>query len=434
MDYIPGGSIDQSIPFAVSQSGLDVTEFRYSWTRWKQGDGTSWATASAAITAALASLNSAHADGKAKYVSAVATDGNKFEIRVDVADAVCAIGADFVLVALYDDNDEEIAHRVFKLTNREGDAYGGKIYHDSNSSNTNSIKDIDGVPTNPINDIDALEILKTKTGLREVELIGTFDQSGSSGLIDLTRMTFNGSGNGATIVGESSIDLSYSKFKNCLFPAGSLDNPDTSELTFEDCIINSALGDINKLILKSCFFSLNAALIPAVLCRVENGKTTDTNLELNGQDSGNFELIAYKGNLQIKNITGGSQAAYIHLQGGNIIIDPSCTDGLIILEGWGNVTDNSAGTAVITTNFQSMPVDVQAGVDAALDDANTASAIPNTETGSIRDWIQMAATLLKHKKTETDVLQTVFKEDGASVYGTRTIVPGPATTELGELN
>ncbi len=116
MDYIPAGKTDVSILFALDQSGLTETDFRISYTRYDEGDGTSFTTTTNAISGVLAAITTAHADNEAKYLSATATDGAKFLFRADFPDAAFAAGKELVICSLYDDADEEVAHRTFRLT------------------------------------------------------------------------------------------------------------------------------------------------------------------------------------------------------------------------------------------------------------------------------------------------------------------------------
>jgi hypothetical protein len=113
-DIIKKGSTNQSVMFALNTDGLTVTEFRVSYTRWSDGDGTSFTTVSNPLTA-LGSIITAHTDNAGIYMSSVATDGSKFLFRVDLPDAAFAVGADRVAISLFDDADVEVAHREYSL-------------------------------------------------------------------------------------------------------------------------------------------------------------------------------------------------------------------------------------------------------------------------------------------------------------------------------
>ena len=115
MDIILAGATNQSILFSLAQDGLTLTEFRLSYTRWSEGDGTSFTIATNAMTL-LASITTAHTDNAGIYMSATATDGTKFLLRTDVPDAAFAAGKDFVIISVYDDLDEEVAQRTFRLS------------------------------------------------------------------------------------------------------------------------------------------------------------------------------------------------------------------------------------------------------------------------------------------------------------------------------
>ena len=54
----------------------------------------------------------------------------------------------------------------------------------------------------------------------------------------------------------------------------------------------------------------------------------------------NLIMHEYSGNLKIQNLTGANEA-HIHMSGGNIEIDATCTAGDIYITGADEVTDNS---------------------------------------------------------------------------------------------
>lgn len=72
-------------------------------------------------------------------------------------------------------------------------------------------------------------------------------------------------------------------------------------------------------------------------------------------------------------------------------------------------------------------------VDAALDAANTKLSSPaNADTGSIRGWLQTMINLMKNKKTETSVLQTIRNEDDDGNFATRAISDAAGTLTVDE--
>ncbi len=77
--------------------------------------------------------------------------------------------------------------------------------------------------------------------------------------------------------------------------------------------------------------------------------------------------------------------------------------------------------------------EVLAQVDAALDASNSAlGGIPNVETGSLRQIIQLIGAIAKLGKNETLNLQTLFDEAGAPM-GTRVIAINPGDVNVGKL-
>ncbi|MDX1604438.1 MAG: hypothetical protein R3209_15310, partial [Salinimicrobium sediminis] len=98
------------------------------------------------------------------------------------------------------------------------------------------------------------------------------------------------------------------------------------------------------------------------------------------------------------------------------------------------ITDADSNPSVILADVAANKNIIQDGVDQSWDASNVALGIPNVETGSLRNWLQMVATLMKNQKVEIDSLQTVLRENNIDVYGTRTISTSPTDVTLGELS
>jgi len=355
MIRIPPGKTDVSIPFGVSQAGLDVTEFRYSYTRWNMGDGTSWATVTRVITAELASLNTAHTDDNARYIGSTATDGNQFEIRVDVVDDVCAVGADFVTVSLYDDSDNELSQQVIKLRNYEGNVYGGSLHFDDSASNSNSVVDFDGTPSNPVSDPAALETLITNTGIRHIMVKGLIAGSNE----DFSNCTFESIGLSGRVNGDSDSDFSFSRLKGMRFSGDFTPGTANTDIEISDSVIEGNVTCVNRTLLKNCVFrggnNIFDDVAGDVISIVDCKNVSNSPVNISGGSDGDFNIVGWKGNITLQNINNVSQLIELHIQGGLITIDSSCTDGTIRISGWGKVTDTSAGSTVITSDFQPLP-------------------------------------------------------------------------------
>jgi len=187
MDKIIAGSVNQSITFAV-KSVYAITEFRATYTRYTRGDGTSFTTATNALTA-LASIITAHTDNKGIFLSAVATDGAKYQVRVDYPDAAFAAGADEVICTIYDDSDEEVAHRIFALIPDEVAQYNGSIWVDTNNGTAGTKKGFNGLPDRPVDNIGDAITLSTATGIKRFHVA---QRSGITLGATMTEYEFDG--------------------------------------------------------------------------------------------------------------------------------------------------------------------------------------------------------------------------------------------------
>jgi len=135
IDVIRKGSTNQSVMFALTQN-LAVTGFKLGYVRWSDGDGTSFTDSTAVAMTALASITTAHTDNYGIYLSSDTSEGSYFLFRADVPDAAFATGADRVAISVYDDGNNEIAHREFLL----GDLKLNSLDITTQDSNKDAIK------------------------------------------------------------------------------------------------------------------------------------------------------------------------------------------------------------------------------------------------------------------------------------------------------
>ena len=229
MDNIPAGLTSNSIIFALSTYGIDVTAFKLSYTRYTLGDGTSITKASNQLTAALAAYNSAYSANNGIYLSSVADEGNKFLFRADVPDAAFASGADEVIVSLYDDISGVKAQRIFKLKLPVMDLYNGRIWVDTNNGASGTQPGINGTANNPVNNIADALTLSAALGVKRLH----FAQRSSVSIpTNLSKYAIEGI--------DYILDLNGVKLDSCVIRGAwvsGLATTDDDEVTFIDCVM-----------------------------------------------------------------------------------------------------------------------------------------------------------------------------------------------------
>ncbi len=195
-----------------------------------------------------------------------------------------------------------------------------------------------GTPTAPVKTVLAARVLADADNLKEYRFRGpiTSDQ-------DHLDWTFVGvSAEGNDTVELAGFNYDHSKFTGCqlagvaegVFEAQSCGLNIVSGLDgiFRDCGLPSSfsIGDYAVCIFDNCFSQIPGTATPTV--------SFGTNSEAN--------FRGYKGGLQLQDFNSAGFNCSVDLTSGNVVIDPSCTAGTIVVRGIGNLTDNSAGTIV----------------------------------------------------------------------------------------
>jgi len=349
IDAIKKGATDQSVLFALAQAGLTITEFRLSYTRFTEGDGTSFTVSTSAMTA-LATITTAHTNNAGIYLSATATDGNKFLFRADVPDGAFATGADRVAISLYDDSDEEIAHREFMLSDGLPEYPEGGIFYDAAATaNTGTLLGRDGTSKNPVTEEDAAKTLSVAHGGKKIFIKGTFDCDVAN---DLAGFSLEGINPNSTLSTISNSSLAFTKISKLAVAVDFAALADSTDLVqFKESIIDTPVVDNfyynGPLRFENCEFRDDVNLLQSGEANLINCFNADASeLVLDCVSAGSFNLVKFTGTVTLKNEDGGVDH-YINMAGGSITIDSSCTSGSVILTGYGKITDNSGGSFTV---------------------------------------------------------------------------------------
>lgn len=142
--------------------------------------------------------------------------------------------------------------------------------------------------------------------------------------------------------------------------------------SFETC----ALGNITDFqgIANNCGFNGNVTLAASAtqnilfsFCKSVIAGNLKPVFDCNGTLA-DIHFKGYHGGLDIRNFSGGNNMS-IDIDAGDILIDSSCTAGVIVVRGWCNLVDNSgAGCTVV----HYVPEDIQSEVQTKIDDIRAA--------------------------------------------------------------
>jgi len=408
MDKIIAGRLENSITFTLDTAGLTIADMKLGYIRWREGDGTTFTeTLSIALTE-LANINTSWTANFAKYLDADATGGNKFVIRVDVPDAAFALSADRVICNVYDDGNNIVAQRIFDLKADLKDYKDGFVYVDSGAAfNTGEILGLDGVINKKVTDMVAAQNICDKLLNNKIEINGTHLNLD----LDLSDYELRAASRGDTIGGDNVTGLSIFNSKlTDLIVSGDLIMNGNSHLV--DCTLNQVLAGVATAGLQGSFercifngenFLANGATTLLKKCY---GSPTGNQLDaaiftfITGAGDTAMYIMGFSGNLTLKAMTEADDLVEIYSDGQtNLIIDATCTNGTVILNGIGNHTNNGSGT-VTTTNWQELPLS-----DASLTSQQVRDAMKLAPTGGA----PAAGSVDEHLDTieeDTNELQT----------------------------
>ncbi|MDX1602666.1 MAG: hypothetical protein R3209_06315, partial [Salinimicrobium sediminis] len=359
MDKRAPGSVNQSVTFHMSQV-VAITGLKLGYIRYNRGDGSSYTqTLSGALTE-LAAITTAHTDNAAKYLSTDATGGNQFVLRVDFPDAAFASGVEEVICNVYDDENNVIAQRVFRLAVELEGYVEGYVYLDSNApANTNTVLGWDGTAIKPVTTVAAAKTLADQIG-KKIRAKGSFVASG----INLDDYTIEGDGNNDMLCA-SNTSLVGARISKMSVRGEFI----TSSTTIiEKCKIYNVTGsgDTNGIggQLFDCNFSGNIKVADVDTVHILNGRPLDsaiptfdlTSVGITSETLPGFMLTNFKGECNLINLTNNIETPYIQVNSnGDTIIhtDNTNTVGNLILNGIGKWIDSSSAfDSVDRTNWK----------------------------------------------------------------------------------
>jgi hypothetical protein len=212
-----------------------------------------------------------------------------------------------------------------------------------------------GTKRQPVNNLADALLIASFRGITSILSIGDLTIGGSA-VIDALTVIGEGPGksnisvtSGASTVGTifNDCDLSGTlfgpkAFRNVHFGTLTIDGPGTGEeiimnrCGFQSTVTMDPIVD-GSLSIIDCF-----SLVPGTLSPI---------IDFGGGDTGT-SIRRYTGGIDIRNFSNvAGPVMSIDMTSGNIIIDSTCTTGVIVIRGVSKLADNSTGTTVDTTGL-----------------------------------------------------------------------------------
>lgn len=203
-----------------------------------------------------------------------------------------------------------------------------------------------GTPTEPVQTISRAADLATENNLHAFSVLGTLVLDRS-----FTEWTFLGTVSPAS----ATVDFNGWVQTQCKFRevtltgdaassdvtavACLLDSVQTASGHFDNCGLAGFVtpGTLTKTTMHQCYSDVAGSAVPVV--------------DLAPLNSDDFQLRAYAGGIELRNIDVVTQDVSVDLISGHLVLHSTCSDGTVVVRGVGHITDNSTGSTVIKTGF-----------------------------------------------------------------------------------
>lgn len=210
-----------------------------------------------------------------------------------------------------------------------------------------------GTPGDPVSNLaDAQGIITARSLPKRIFLRGTLVLGGGDDLSDydiegssaeLAAIAFGGAATNNLVV--SSVGMSGDTSG---FLVADTASSFASISSFQGQMINCGLKDTVTLggsgahSFIECYSLVAGTSTPAIDC--------------DDFDNVDLSIRSYTGGIEIKNYSGASNACSVDLNSGHLILDSTCTAGVMVVRGDGHITDNSTGTVVVKVGLTSEAV------------------------------------------------------------------------------
>lgn len=264
---------------------------------------------------------------------------------------------------------------VFSIN--DGAYENGAIWLDTNESNTNTVRGVDGRASNPVSTIAAVNTLLASANLRRVEVAPsssvTFAASqdnqqffGNNWTLSLGGQSISGSyieGADVTGIGTGASEI---HFNHCHLGSVTLPPCDC-----ENCLLEGTftIGTAGDFFFEGCNSGIAGTSTPIL----------DFGAALNSSD---VSFRGYSGGIEIQNMGAGTGSYNMSLEGdGQLVINANCSaTSTVAIRGHFTVTDNASGAVVLNDQAR---YEVRTGYDGGAVWINT--NLSNTNTVSFVD-------------------------------------------------
>ena len=243
----------------------------------------------------------------------------------------------------------------------------GAVWLDTNVSNTNVVRGVDGTATNPVSTIAAVNTLLASTNLSRVEVA---PQSSITFAVSQENQRFSGK-NWTLVLGGQSISGSYIEGADVSGIATG-----ASEVHFDHChfgAITLPPGDLEFCVLEGLFSIGSEGSFFFENCKSGVAGTGTPGLDFGSAlNSSSINFRAWSGGIEVQNMGAGTGSYNMSLEGwGQLIINANCSaTSLIAIRGDFPITDNAGGAVTISdvSRFDSVQL-----VDDIMDEVITAA-------------------------------------------------------------
>lgn len=267
--------------------------------------------------------------------------------------------------AAHTQTQADIAAMQSDVTNIE---YQGAIWMDEGAGAAGTVVGVNGLPTNPSDNIaDALALLAS-TGLRVLRTTG-----GAVGAItpvgSLAGLRFDALASPNYLILSSTTSVQGASFHRMTLTGVST----AGALVAMDCTLIGVTVGAAVLRATRCLFSGTTVVgfggdSVLIDCGTVAEIATPHVLDANSVAGARLVALRYAGNLQINNLVGTLGVSHINMAGGELTLDSTCTAGTIVVSGDCVLTDNSGGGCTVIDN-RNEPVVAATIADAVWDEA-----------------------------------------------------------------
>lgn len=299
---------------------------------------------------------------------------------------------------------------------------GAGVFLDDGAANTNTVVGVDGIESNPVSTIAAATTIAGSLGIQRIYLI-------NDSVITLAQTyegwEFIGIGLGNQItLGSQDVDNSCFSMLTLTGTQGG-----TGALYCEDCSMTGLVS--LECIAYRCYLSDTCTVRASTLiifdqCKSAVPGNNTPELTFSGGAS-NVNFRHYSGGLQLNSMGTGDTMSFE--TDGQIVIDASCTDGLLTVRGCCDITDNASGAVTITQSAAINQANINAEVDTGISDAALATAANLATVDTVVDGIKAVTDLLPDAGALND-LAAILADTGTTLPATLAALNDVSTAEV----